>query len=116
RTALEMQAATARLMERRARQGKDTFEIGIGINTGNGVIGNVGSKNRMDYTVIGDCVNIAARLQQAAKGGEAIIGEETYRRLRGNFEVRKKGKIKLKNKAKPFLCYQVIGMKTGIGS
>jgi adenylate cyclase len=113
RTALEMQAATARLMDLRARQGKETFEIGIGINTGNGVIGNVGSKNRMDYTVIGDCVNIAARLQQAAKGGEVIIGEETYQRLQGKFEVRKKGKIKLKNKAKPILCYLVLPQKIG---
>jgi adenylate cyclase len=113
RTALEMQAATARLMKLRARQGKEIFQIGIGINTGNGVIGNVGSKNRMDYTVIGDCVNTAARLQQAAKGGEVIIGEETYQRLRGNFEVRKKGKIKLKNKAKPILCYLVLPQKSG---
>ena len=112
RTALEMQAATERLMKLRARQGKETFEIGIGINTGNAVIGNVGSKNRMDYTIIGDCVNVAARLQQTAKGGEVIIGEQTYQKLQGNFMVRKKGKIRFKNKAKPLMRYRVERPKT----
>jgi adenylate cyclase len=107
-----MQAATERLMKLRARQGKETFEIGIGINTGNAVMGNVGSKNRMDYTIIGDCVNVAARLQQTAKGGEVIIGEQTYQKLQGNFMVRKKGKIRFKNKTKPLMRYRVERPKT----
>ncbi|MEW6669957.1 MAG: adenylate/guanylate cyclase domain-containing protein [Thermodesulfobacteriota bacterium] len=108
RAALEMQSATAALMKLRAKQGKKTFEIGIGINTGSAVIGSVGSKNRMDYTVIGDCVNVAARFQQAAKGGEILIGETTYQSLRGDFHIQKKGRIKLKNKVKPVLCYKVL--------
>ncbi|MBN2124510.1 MAG: hypothetical protein JW821_09480 [Deltaproteobacteria bacterium] len=105
--ALEMQDATARLMKLRARKGQDVFEIGIGINTGVAILGNVGSRNRMDYTVIGDCVNVAGRFQQIAKGGEIVIGEETCRRGRGDFSVKKKGKIRLKNKAEPVLCYRV---------
>jgi adenylate cyclase len=108
RAAVEMQAAMAELMKLRRKQGKKTFEIGIGINTGSAVIGNVGSKNRMDYTVIGDCVNVAARFQQAANGGEILIGETTYQNLRGDFHIEKKGRIKLKNKAKPVLCYKVL--------
>ena len=108
RAALEMQATTAELMKLRGKRGKKTFEIGIGINTGSAVIGNVGSKNRMDYTVIGDCVNMAARFQQAAHGGEILIGETTYQNLRGEFHTQKKGRIKLKNKAKPVLCYKVL--------
>jgi len=108
KTALEMQADAEKLNNMRLQQGKQTFEIGIGINTGMAVIGNVGSKNRMDYTVIGDCVNVAARLQQVAKGGEIIIGEQTYQYLQGDFVTKKKGKLKLKNKAKPLLCYQVL--------
>ncbi len=95
---------------RRRKKGKEIFEIGIGINTGIAVIGNVGSKNRMDYTVIGDCVNTAARLQETAKGGEIIIGEQTFVHLREPFLIRRKGKIKLKNKAKPLVCYFVSGL------
>ncbi|MBN2124751.1 MAG: adenylate/guanylate cyclase domain-containing protein [Deltaproteobacteria bacterium] len=108
RAALEMQAALTEFMKLRGKQGKKTFEIGIGINTGSAVIGNVGSKNRMDYTVIGDCVNVAARFQQAAQGGEILIGETTYHKLGGDFRVEKKGRIRLKNKAKPILCYRVL--------
>lgn len=108
KAALEMQDTTAELMRLRGKQGKKIFEIGIGINTGSTVIGNVGSRNRMDYTVIGDCVNVAARFQQAAQGGEILIGESTYQNLRGDFHIEKKGRIKLKNKAKPILCYKVL--------
>lgn len=109
RAAVEMQTATQEMMRSRKKEGKQTFEIGIGVNTGNAVIGNVGSKNRMDYTVIGDCVNTAARFQQLAKGGEIIIGEQTHRALEGDFRIRRKWKIKLKNKTKPLVCYSVTG-------
>jgi len=108
KTALEMQAATEKLMKSRALSGKETFQIGIGINTGNAIVGNVGSRNRMDYTVIGDCVNTAARLQGLAEGGEIIVGFETYERIKDQFQTKKKGKIKLKNKKQPFLCYKVL--------
>ena len=72
KAAIEMQDATEVLMKARAEQDEETFEVGIGINTGNAIVGNVGSENRMDYTVIGDSVNIAARLEQIAKCGEII--------------------------------------------
>lgn len=107
KTAIEMQKATGTLMKSRKFFRKETFEIGIGINTGDVIIGNVGSKNRMDYTVIGDSVNTAARFQAMAKGGEIIIGAKTYEQIGNQFNIKKGGKIKLKNKRKPVLYYKV---------
>jgi adenylate cyclase len=106
--AIAMQTATREWMMERAKEGKATFEVGIGINSGSAIVGNVGSENRMDYTAIGDSVNTAARLQQIAKGSEIIIGEETYRQTRNHFQVRKKGKLQVKNKSEPVMCYKVI--------
>ncbi|MFC1817329.1 adenylate/guanylate cyclase domain-containing protein [Thermodesulfobacteriota bacterium] len=109
--AVEMQAATKELMETRAKQEKETFGIGIGINTGNVIMGNLGSKNRMDYTVIGDTVNIAARLQQEAKSGEILIGEQTLNKSQGAFRITKIGAVHLKNKTVPITCYRIDGLK-----
>jgi len=106
--AVEMQNATEALMIERVEQKQETFGIGIGINTGDAIVGNVGSKNRMDYTAIGNSVNIAARLQQIAKRGEIIIGEETYRQTQGRFRMRKKSELHVKNKTEPVMCYDVL--------
>jgi class 3 adenylate cyclase len=108
KVAIEMQNATEDLMKVRNKQGQITYEIGIGINTGNVIVGNVGSSNRMDYTVIGDTVNIAARLEQMTKGGEIIIGEQTYRQTNGHFNIQKRGEVHVKNKTKPIICYKVL--------
>jgi adenylate cyclase len=107
--AIEMQHATKELMKERVKENKDIFEIGIGINTGSAIVGNLGSENRMDYTAIGNSVNIAAKLQQIAKGGTIIIGEQTYSQIQGNFQIEKKMKLRLKNKTKPVICYEVSG-------
>jgi len=107
-SAIEMQNAIKELMKLRDKEGKERFEIGIGINTGKAIVGNVGSKNRMDYTVIGDTVNIAARLEQMTKGGEVVIGEKTHLQTQGHFRVQKKGEILVKNRTEPVLCYNVL--------
>lgn len=104
KAAIEMQNATEELMKIRLDENKKTFEIGIGINTGNAVFGNVGSENRMDFTAIGNCVNIASRLEQLAKGGEIIIGEKTFRQAQRHFHMQEKGEIFVKNKAEPVVC------------
>ncbi len=108
RAAVEMQHATEELMKVRNQRGLEPFEIGIGIHTGTAIVGNVGSRNRMDYTVIGDCVNVAARLQQMAKGGEIIIGEETHSKRIATFRTKKRGEIKLRNKGEAVICYEVL--------
>ena len=108
KAAMEMQDATEDLMNIRSEQDKETFEIGVGINTGSAIVGNVGSDNRMDYTVIGDTVNVAGRLQQMAKGGEIIIGELTYSKTQGLFTIQKRGEVRVKNKIDPVMCYGVL--------
>jgi len=108
RTALEMQQATRRLMEKRRAGGQETFGVGIGVNTGLAIIGNIGSSNRMDYTVIGDCVNVAARLEEMAEGGEIIIGESTYLKNTGAFNFESRGEVYVKNKNAPVVCYNVL--------
>jgi class 3 adenylate cyclase len=107
KAAVEMQEATKMIMKKRTRMKRKTFQIGIGVNTGISILGNVGAKNRMDYTVIGDSVNIASRFQQLAKGGEIIIGEKTYKEIRGGFNVTMRGKARIKNKIEPVICYKI---------
>ena len=107
--AIEMQVAAKELMQQRSRQNLPVFEVGIGINSGSAIVGNVGSQNRMDYTVIGDCVNVAARLEEMAKGGEIVTGEETYRRAKDRFRFDRKGQARLKNKSEPVAFYHVTG-------
>ena len=85
-------------------------EISIGINSGEMVSGNIGSASlkRLDYTVIGDVVNLAQRLQCTAKAGQIIITEETYQKAKESFSCEKIGEVVLKNKAKPVTIYQVV--------
>jgi len=108
RTAIEMQQHLGKLMQDRNARGLPVFQIGIGINTGSVVVGNVGAKNRMDYTVIGDTVNVAARLEQMADGQEIIVGEQTHAYTRHAVMMREKGSIKVKNRDEPVKCYEVV--------
>jgi adenylate cyclase len=105
--ALSMQQANCALMAQRAEKIEKTFQIGIGINTGNAIVGNVGTTNRMDYTVIGNCVNVAAFLESIAAGGEIIIGEKTYQNTQDRYEVLKRDEVYIKNKSEPVISYSV---------
>ena len=85
-------------------------EISVGINSGEMVSGNIGSASlkRLDYTVIGDSVNLSQRLQSAAKAGQIVITEETYNKAKESFKCEVIGEVTLKNKSKPVTIYQVI--------
>jgi adenylate cyclase len=85
-------------------------KVSIGINSGEMISGNIGSANlrRLDYTVIGDAVNIAQRLQTAAKEGQIIINEQAYEKVKESFNCRQVGEVNLKNKANPMLIYEVL--------
>ncbi|MBN1579825.1 MAG: response regulator [Anaerolineae bacterium] len=80
-TALEMRAAFSRLQETWTDEQECKLGLGIGIHTGEAVVGNVGTERLMNYTAIGDTVNIAQRLEELAQGGHILISEETYRRI-----------------------------------
>jgi len=83
------------------------IEIGVGVNTGFSVIGNMGSDTRFDYTAIGDCVNIAARLESGTKeaGVDILIGEETAKNC--SFELKSLEAIKVKGKEKSLNVYTI---------
>ncbi len=87
-----------------------TPKVSIGINSGEMISGNIGSANlrRLDYTVIGDVVNTAQRLQSAAAPGQIMISEQTYVKVKESFSCRKVGEVSLKNKAHPMNVYEVM--------
>jgi adenylate cyclase len=85
-------------------------DVAIGISTGEMVSGNIGSASlkRLDYTVIGDAVNLGQRLQAAAQPGQILITEATYQRVKESFQCRLLKEITLKNKAQPVVVYEVL--------
>jgi len=89
-------------------------QFGIGINTGEAVAGNVGSSGRAEYTVIGDAVNLAARICGATPGGKVWIGAETYRQVKDYVEVEELERQSFKGKAEPVAVYRVVGLKSAV--
>jgi class 3 adenylate cyclase len=85
-------------------------KVSIGIHGGEMISGNIGSANlkRLDYTVLGDVVNTAQRLQSAATAGQILIEESSYHKVKEFFNCRKVGEFIVKNKQKPLIAYEVL--------
>jgi adenylate cyclase len=108
RAALEMQE---RLAEWNAeRKEGPAFNVRIGINSGKAVAGEIGSVNKKEYTVLGDTVNTASRLESSvARPGSVVVGQQTVALVEGRFDLRSLGSFSLKGKEKEVLAYEVIG-------
>ena len=87
-----------------------TPKVSIGINSGEMISGNIGSATlkRLDYTVIGDVVNVAQRLQTIAKEGQIVINESSYEKVKESFNCKKVGEVNLKNKSHAITIYEVL--------
>ena len=98
-----------RLNQRWHGEGKPTLDIGVGINTGEMIIGNVGSEKTLSYTVIGDNVNLGARLESLNKeyNSHIIISEFTLAKLKGQYHTRSLGSVKVKGKTRTIDIYEV---------
>jgi len=112
RTALRMQTQIAELSNQRLAQGKDPIMIGIGVSAGEAVAGSVGTESRMEYTVIGDRVNLAARLEANALPGQILISKATYDRVADQVEARSLGSVRVKGKEENVAIYEVLGLKS----
>jgi adenylate cyclase len=115
--ALAMQATTAQLAARWVAEGKPDIHIGVGINTAEVVVGNIGSvEHKLDYTVIGDGVNLASRLESANKEFHTgiIISEFTLAKLGDRFAVRALGDVKVKGKERPVAIFELLGRKAPV--
>jgi adenylate cyclase len=107
--ALEIQSAVEQFNQKRVEDGKDPIVVGIGINRGEVVAGTVGSASRMEYTVVGDAVNVASRLTGAAKAGEILVSRGALEAAAGRLQVKALPPLHVKGKTEPMEVFSLVG-------
>ena len=114
RAAIAMLRALRNWNAQRIADGKMPIDIGVGLNTDSVVSGNIGSKKRMDFTIIGDGVNLASRLESACKqyGTHILVSEFTYAQLRGTYRAREVDLVVVKGKTQPVAIYEILDYHT----
>ncbi|MFN8578212.1 MAG: adenylate/guanylate cyclase domain-containing protein [Candidatus Sericytochromatia bacterium] len=112
KTAIEMQDKMKELRQKWVAEGSVAMQIRIGIHSGEALVGNFGSPLKMDYTVIGDTVNTAARLEGLNKdfGSTVMISQSTYELISNNIDVRSLGPAPVKGKSEAIHVYEVLGL------
>jgi len=109
--ALEIQDAARAISEERRGRGLPAVSFGIGINAGEAVAGNLGADERLEYTVIGDAVNLAQRLESQAREGEVLISQDVFVKVSHLVEALRREPVKLKGKAQPVPLWEVRRLK-----
>jgi adenylate cyclase len=109
--AVEMQKELVTLRNKWEAEGRPALRMGIGINSGAAVVGNIGSDQRMEYTAIGDTVNLASRLESASKelGFDIVVSEHTYQAVRPLFGWKFAGEVSVRGGIEPVRAYAVEG-------
>jgi adenylate cyclase len=109
-TAVDMVRELGELNSKWGERGMAQLDIGIGINSGDMIAGNIGSSSIMSYTVIGDNVNLGARLESLNKdyGSRIIISDASRTRLKGNYDLRPLGEVVVKGKTRPVAIFEVV--------
>ncbi|MCI0574354.1 MAG: GAF domain-containing protein, partial [Myxococcaceae bacterium] len=116
RAALEMQQEVALLNLRRAEQGRPSLQVGIGVSTGQAVVGYMGSSERHEFTAIGDCVNTASRLCGLAQGGEVLAAAATVSQAGAGFRVEELPVSHVRGKGRGVHSFRVLGLTQRGGS
>jgi len=113
KSALLMQRRLSEMRAKWRAEGQTEIQVRIGVNTGEVVVGNMGGSERFDYTVMGDTVNLASRLEGANKeyGTNAMVSEMTYEIVKNDFILRELDALIVKGKTKPVKVYELIGFK-----
>lgn len=109
RAAIALQDRFAALAQRDDRM--SDLALGIGICTGEAVVGNIGSEHVMDYTVIGNIPNTASRLQGVAAGGQTLVDEATYLAVKDLVDARPTEPLDLKGRSEPLQAYETMGLR-----
>jgi adenylate cyclase len=106
--AIRMQKGMEVVNQKLTARGLPTIKIGIGVNTGRVIVGEIGSEKQMNYTAIGDAVNLAARLESNAKPGQILVSTATAMKLKNAFALNQLPPITVKGKAEPVAIYEVV--------